>query len=278
MLANYLIGLREGLEASLVVGILIAYLVKTGHRDRLPQIWTGVGTAITLSLAFGALLSFTSASLSFEDQEAFGGYTSIVAVGFVTWMIFWMRRTARFLKSEIEGKLASALTMGPVALVGAAFICVGREGLETSVFLWAAVQSTGRTTSPLVGAGLGLLTAAALGWLFYRQAIRINLAKFFKYTGIGLVIVAAGVLAYAIHDLQEGGVLGGLNNTVFDISSTIPIDSWYGTLLKGTFNFNPAPTTFEFIIWLGYLIPVLTAFLWPQRAPVKPSKEPVRTR
>jgi high-affinity iron transporter len=278
MLANYLIGLREGLEASLVVGILIAYLVKTGHRDRLPQIWTGVCTAITLSLAFGALLSFTSASLSFEDQEAFGGYTSIVAVAFVTWMIFWMRRTARFLKSEIEGKLASALTMGPVAMVGAAFICVGREGLETSVFLWAAVQSTGRTTSPLVGAGLGLLTAATLGWMFYRQAIRINLAKFFKYTGIGLVIVAAGVLAYAIHDLQEGGVLGGLNNTVFDISSTIPIDSWYGTLLKGTFNFNPAPTTYEFIVWLTYLIAVLTAFLWPQRVPVKPSKEPVRTR
>jgi high-affinity iron transporter len=278
MLANYLIGLREGLEASLVVGILIAYLVKTGHRARLPQIWIGVGTAITLSLAFGALLSFTSASLSFEDQEAFGGYTSIVAVAFVTWMIFWMRRTARFLKSEIEGKLASALTVGPVALVGAAFICVGREGLETSVFLWAAVQSTGRTTSPLVGAGLGLLTAAALGWMFYRQAIRINLAKFFKYTGIGLVIVAAGVLAYAIHDLQEGGVLGGLDNTVFDISSTIPIDSWYGTLLKGTFNFNPAPTTYEFIVWLTYLIAVLTAFLWPQRVPVRPSKEPVRTR
>jgi high-affinity iron transporter len=278
MLANYLIGLREGLEASLVVGILIAYLVKTGHRDRLPQIWIGVGTAIALSLAFGALLSFTSASLSFEDQEAFGGYTSIIAVAFVTWMIFWMRRTARFLKSEIEGKLASALTMGSVAMVGAAFICVGREGLETSVFLWAAVQSTGRTTSPLVGAGLGLLTAAALGWLFYRQAIRINLAKFFKYTGIGLVIVAAGVLAYAIHDLQEGGVLGGLNNTVFDISSTIPIDSWYGTVLKGTFNFNPAPTTFEFVVWLAYLIPVLTLFLWPQHVPVKAGKDPVKTR
>jgi high-affinity iron transporter len=278
MLANYLIGLREGLEASLVVGILIAYLVKTGHRDRLPQIWTGVGSAIVLSLGFGALLSFTSANLSFEDQEAFGGYTSIVAVAFVTWMIFWMRRTARFLKSDIEDKLASALTMGPVALVGAAFILVGREGLETSVFLWAAVQSTGRTTAPLLGAGLGLVTAAALGWLFYRQAIRINLAKFFKYTGIGLVIVAAGVLAYAIHDLQEAGVLSGLNNTVFDISSTIPLDSWYGTLLKGTFNFNPTPTTYEFVIWLAYLISVMTAFLWPQRAPVRAPKEPARVR
>jgi high-affinity iron transporter len=278
MLANYLIGLREGLEASLVVGILVAYLVRSGRRDRLPQIWTGVGSAIALSLGFGALLSFTSANLSFEDQEAFGGYTSIVAVAFVTWMIFWMRRTARFLKSDIEGKLASALTMGPIALVGAAFICVGREGLETSVFLWAAVQSTGRTTAPLLGAGLGLLTAAGLGWLFYRQAIRINLAKFFKYTGIGLVIVAAGVLAFGIHDLQEAGLLGGLNNTVFDISSTIPIDSWYGTLLKGTFNFNPTPTTYEFVIWLAYLIPVMIAFLWPQRAPVRANKEPAQVR
>jgi high-affinity iron transporter len=278
MLANYLIGLREGLEASLVVGILIAYIVKTGHRDRLLQIWTGVATAIALSLCFGALLSFTSANLSYEDQEAFGGYTSIIAVAFVTWMIFWMRRTARFLKSDIEGKLASALTMGSFALVGAAFVSVGREGLETSVFLWAAVQSTGRTTSPLVGAALGLLTAVALGWLFYRQAIRINLSKFFKYTGIGLVIVAAGVLAYGVHDLQEAGVLGGLSNTVFDISSTIPIDSWYGTLLKGTFNFNPAPTTYEFAIWLAYLIPVMTAFLWPQRTPVKTERESVRAR
>ena len=277
MLANYLIGLREGLEASLVVGILIAYIVKTGHRDRLPHIWTGVATAIALSLCFGALLSFTSANLSYEDQEAFGGYTSIIAVAFVTWMIFWMRRTARLLKSDIEGKLASALTMGSLALVGVAFVSVGREGLETSIFLWAAIQSTGRTTSPLVGAALGLLTAAALGWLFYRQAIRINLAKFFKYTGIGLVIVAAGVLAYGVHDLQEAGVLGGLSDTVFDISSTIPIDSWYGTLLKGTFNFNPAPTRYEFVIWLAYLIPVMTAFLWPQRTPVKPVREPVRT-
>jgi high-affinity iron transporter len=276
MLANYLIGLREGLEAALVVGILIAYIVKTGHRDRLPQIWIGVATAIALSLCFGALLAFTSANLSYEDQEAFGGYTSIIAVAFVTWMIFWMRRTARFLKSDIEGKLSSALAMGSFALVGVAFISVGREGLETSVFLWAAVQSTGRTTSPLVGAALGLLTAVALGWLFYRQAIRINLAKFFRYTGIGLVIVAAGVLAYGVHDLQEAGVLGGLSDTVFDISSTIPIDSWYGTLLKGAFNFNPAPTTYEFVVWLAYLIPVMTAFLWPQRAPVKPDREPVR--
>ncbi|MFI2607534.1 iron uptake transporter permease EfeU [Kitasatospora sp. NPDC018619] len=260
MFGNYLIGLREGLEASLVVCILIAYLVKTGRKDRLAPVWTGVAAAVVLSMAFGAALQFGSSQLTFEAQEALGGSLSIISVGLVTWMVFWMRRTARHLKAELHGKLDAAVAMGTAALVVTSFLAVGREGLETSLFIWTAVQATGDGWNPLIGAMLGLLTSVVLGWLFYRGALRINLARFFTWTGAMLVVVAAGVLAYGVHDLQEAGWLPGLHSTAFDISSTIPKDSWYGTLLKGVFNFQPDPTVLQLVVWLLYLVPTLAVF------------------
>ena len=278
MLANFLIGLREGLEAALVVSILVAYLVKTGHRHRLSDVWMGVATAVILSLGFGAVLTFTSQNMSFKAQEAFGGIMSILAVGLVTWMIFWMKRTARFLKKELEGKLASALMLGRGAMILIAFVSVAREGIETSLFVWSTTQATSGTR-PFLGVVLGLGSAVALGYLLYRSAVHINLAKFFKYTGIGLVIVAAGVLAYGFHDLQEAGWIPGLNNTVFDISAQVPLSSWYGTLLKGAFNFNPAPTLIELTVWAGYLVAVMTAFLWPSSsAPAPRPKDSATTQ
>jgi high-affinity iron transporter len=264
--ANYLIGLREGLEASLVVGILVAYLVRTGNARRLPAIWTGVGIAVGLSLGVGALLTFTSNSLSFEAQETFGGVMSIIAVGFVTWMVFWMRRTARSIKGELEGRLDAALALGWRALAVTAFIAVGREGLETAVFLWSAVeaaaQDQGSTTAPVVGAALGLVTAVVVGWLLYKRAVRLNLSKFFTVTGAGLVVVAAGVLAYGFHDLLEAGVLSGafFAREAFDVSAAIPPSSWYGTLLRGVLNFRPAPTAFEVAAYFAYLVPTLVLF------------------
>ncbi|HEU4675093.1 MAG TPA: iron uptake transporter permease EfeU [Motilibacteraceae bacterium] len=275
MFANFLIGLREGLEASLVVSILVAYLVKTGRSNRLPAVWTGVGVAIAVSLGFGALLTFTSRAMSFTAQEAFGGTLSLVAVGFVTWMIFWMRRTARSLKSELHGRIDAAVSMGTAALVLTSCLAVGREGLETSLFIWSAVQATSGS-APLVGATLGLLTAAVLGWLFYRGAVRINLQKFFTWTGAGLVVVAAGVLAYGVHDLQEAGILPGLNSLAFDVSATIPPSSWYGTLLKGIFNFSPATTWLQAVAWLAYVVPVMTFFLRPARKPAPAAAAPAR--
>jgi high-affinity iron transporter len=270
--ANYLIGLREGLEAALVVSILVAYLVKSGHADRLAPVWTGVAAAVALSLGFGALLTFTSNHLSFEAQEAFGGTLSIVAVGFVTWMIFWMRRTARHLSRELRGRLDAALAIGTTALVVTSFIAVGREGLETSLFLWSAVQATGQSTQPVLGASLGLLTAVALGYLFYKGALRINLAKFFTWTGAALILVAAGVLGYGVHDLQEAGLLPGLHALAFDVSGAIPPDSWYGTLLRGTLNFTPATTWLQALAWLGYLLPVTLLFFRPAaKAPAAPA-------
>jgi len=262
--SNYLIGLREGLEASLVVCILIAYLVKTGRKDALKPIWIGIGVAVALALGFGCALEFGSQELTFEAQEALGGSLSIIAVGLVTWMVFWMRRTARHLRSELHGKLDAALQMGTGALVATAFLAVGREGLETSLFVWTSVRAAGDgTPRPVIGAGLGIATAVVLGWLFYRGALKINLAKFFTWTGGMLVVVAAGVLAYGFHDLQEARFLPGERSLAFDISDTIPPDSWYGTLLKGVFNFQPNPTVLQVTVWLLYLIPTLALFLAP---------------
>lgn len=268
MLANFLIGLREGLEASLVVGILVAYLVRTGRRDRVGVVWAGVGAAVGLSLLFGAVLTFGSRGMSFEAQEAFGGGMSLVAVAFVTWMVFWMRRTARHLRAELDGRMEKAVAMGTLALAATATVAVGREGLETSLFVWAAVQASGSGTTPVLGALLGLVTAATLGYLFYRGALRINLAKFFLVTGAGLIVVAAGVLSYGIHDLQEAGILPGLNALAYDVSAQVPPSSWYGVLLKGTVNFSPAATWLEVAAWLAYVVPVMTLFLRPQRRSV----------
>lgn len=280
MFGNYLIGLREGLEASLVVCILVAYLVKTGNRAALRPVWLGIGIACSLSLAFGALLTFGTQELTFEAQELLGGSLSVISVGLVTWMVFWMKKTARHLKSELQGKLDAALAMGTGALVATAFLAVGREGLETALFVWASVRASGEGSSaPLIGVLLGIATAIVLGWLFYRGALKINLSKFFTWTGGMLVAVAAGVLAYGVHDLQEAGFIGGLQDKAFDISSVIPQDSWYGVLLKGVFNFQPDPTVAQLVVWLLYLAAVLTVFLLPARvrgAAEAPAAAPVK--
>ncbi len=236
-LGNYLIGLREGLEASLVVVILIAYLVKTDRRRMIPWIWVGIGLAVLVSLAFGALLTFGPRRLTFEAQEAIGGILSIIAVGFVTWMVFWMASHARGLSGELKGRVDTAAEAGWASLAFVAFLAVGREGLETALFLWsateAATDSSGSVTGPLLGALLGILTAVAMGFAFYKGVLKINLSRFFKWTGAILIVVAAGVLAYGVHDLQEAGILPGLNNLAFDVSQQIPPSSWLGTLAQG---------------------------------------------
>jgi len=261
VLANFLIGLREGLEAALVVGILIAYVVKLGRTDVLKRIWLGVALAVGVSLTLGAVLTFGAYGLSFEAQELIGGVLSIIATAFVTWMIFWMLGAARGLSKELRADVDSHLEGAGWGLVLVAFLAVGREGIETALFIWAAVQASGSTTFPLIGAALGILVAIVLGYLIYRGVLSINLSKFFTYTGVFLIIVAGGVLAYGVHDLQEAGVLPGLYNLAFDVSATVPPDSWYGTLLKGIFNFSPATTWFEAAAWVLYVVPVLTIFI-----------------
>ncbi len=273
MLSNGLIGLREGLEAALVVSILVAYLVKTGQRASLTGIWLGVAAAVLLSALAGALLTFTAAELSDEGQELIGGVLSVVAVGFVTWMVFWMRRAARGLKGELEGKVDAALMSGGVTLAAVAFFAVAREGLETALFLWAASRSSSTGTTALLGALLGLALAVALAYLLYRSAISLNLAKFFTVTGALLVVVAGGVLAYGVHDLQEAGVLPGADALAFDIRAAVQPDSWYGTLLRGTINFRPAMSWLEVLAWLAYVPTVMALYLRPRSAASAPRRE-----
>ncbi len=269
MLANYLIGLREGLEAALVVSILVAYLVKTDRRHLLPRIWAGVALAVGVSLAFGAALTWGPRGLTFEAQEAIGGTLSIVAVGFVTWMIFWMARAARAMGGELRGQIDKAADGTRWSLALVAVLAVGREGLETALFLWAATQAGTRdaagaaasTWEPLLGAALGLATAVVLGYLIYRGAISINLSRFFAWTGGFLILVAAGVLSYGVHDLQEAGILPGLNTIAFDVSGAIDPGTWYATLLKGVFNFSPVTTVLEAAAWLLYAVPTMALFV-----------------
>ncbi|GAA1167519.1 FTR1 family protein [Pseudonocardia alaniniphila] len=266
LLGNALIGLREGLEAALVVSILIAFLVRTGRRSVLPKVWLGVAIAVAISVGVTLALTLTQQALTFQAQEAFGGGLSIIAVGFVTWMIFWMRRAARSISAELRGRLESAIQMGSTAVVVMAALAVGREGLETAVFFFAAAQAAGETTEPLIGFLLGIAVSILLAYLIYRGAVTLNMGKFFTVTGVLLVFVAAGILAYGMHDLQEAAILPGLDTLAFDVSAAVPPDSWYGTLLKGIFNFSPQTTVLEAIVWVAYVAVVLTLFVLPQRS------------
>lgn len=282
MTANFLIGLREGLEATLVVVLLMAYLAKTDRRHLIPRLWAGVAAAIAVSAAFGALLTFGPRGLTFEAQEAIGGTLSIAAVGLVTWMVFWMARTARTLGSDLKTRVDRSAGGAGWGLAVVAAIAVGREGLETALFLWAAAKATGESTQPLVGALLGMAAAAGFGYLLHRGVLKVNLSRFFTWTGAALIIIAGGVLSYGIHDLQEAGLLPGLHSLAFDISGAVPPSSWYGTLLKGTLNFSPATTWLEAAAWLLYVLPVLFLYLRTNRkAPSAPARSnttaPVKT-
>ena len=267
MLSTLLIALREGLEASLIVGILIAYLVRAGRRESLSAIWGGVAAAALLSLGFGALLSFTSAQLSVRGEELFAGITSIFAVALVTWMVFWMKRTSRGIAKQLHGKVESALGMGSFALAGVAFLSVGREGLETSLFLYANFKTVGHNTAPLLGLMLGLVAAIALGVLVYKRSVKLNTAKFFRVTGVALIVVAGGVLIHGVGEFQNRGDIGGLTSTIWKFGGD---HSVIVTILDGTFGISNVMTWLQLTVYLLYLAITLAGFLkvLPVSAPV----------
>ncbi|MEU2310208.1 iron uptake transporter permease EfeU [Streptomyces misionensis] len=274
---SFLIGLREGLEAGLIVSILVATLVRAEARSRLPQVWTGVLAAIAVAMSFGAVLTFTAASMPQTAQEAFGGTLSVIAVAFVTAMVFWMRRSARNLSSELKQKVTGALAMGSGMLVLTSFLAVGREGLETALFLWTTAQAAGESAGPLTGAAIGLVLAAGLCWGLYRRVLKINLTKFFTATGVVLIVIAAGVLGYGLRDLQEGGVLPGRTAYAVDLAGSIDAGSWYSTLVQGVFNLMPTMTWLQVVAYVGYLVVVMTLFVRGVRATApkpKPRPEP----
>lgn len=258
MLTTFLIALREGLEASLIVGILVAYLVRSDRRGALPAIWVGVAAAAVLSLGFGALLSFTSASLSDRGEQLFAGVTSILAVALVTWMVFWMKRSARGIAKHLHGKVDNAIGMGSFALALVAFLSVGREGLETSLFLYADFKTVNHDTAPLLGLLLGLSGAVALGVLLYKRTVKINIAKFFRVTGIALIIVAAGVLIHGVKEFQNRGDIGGLNSTVWKFGGD---NSIFITVVDGTFGISNVMTWLQLVTYVLYLTLTLVGFL-----------------
>lgn len=258
---NLLIGLREGLEGGLVVSILLAAIARSSSTTASKRpIWLGVLAALMLALSFGAVLTFTRSALSSGAQEAFGGILSVVAVVLVTAMIFWMRRTARNLSGELNAKVDIALKLGAGALAATAFLAVGREGLETALFLWTAVQASGQTVGPLVGAGIGVAVAVGLCWLLYRRAIRVNLGVFFARTAIALVVIAGGVFAYGLGELQDAGLLPGHTWLAFDLTGSVGADSWWVSIIRGITNLTPAMTWLQVVAYVVYIGVVLLVF------------------
>ncbi len=266
MVSTFIIALREGLEASLIVGILVAYIVKSDRRALLAPLWSGVVGAVIASLGLGFILSRTSGGLSEDATALFAGITSILAVALVTWMVFWMKRTARFLKSELHGKVDSALVTGPIAVGVVAFLAVIREGLETALFIYSNFKSVADTKSSSIGLLLGFSVAISLGYLIYRSSINLNLSKFFKYTGVALIVVAAGVLSYGVHEFQELGWLPGDHSYAWDFSSTIASDSFIAAALGGTVGFDTTTSWLQLGIWSIYLVAVLVPYLSKPRA------------
>ena len=261
MLSTFIIALREGLEAALIVGILVAYVVRTDRRYLLKPLWTGVAVALVLSLGLGAILSFTSAELSDRGEELFAGVTSFAAVGLVTWMVFWMKRTARTLRNELHGKVDQALTGGPISLALVAFFAVAREGLETALFVYTNFKTVGAISTATLGLVLGLALAVGLGYLIYNRSVKINLSKFFTVTGVALIIVAAGVLSYGVHEFQELGWLPGADDFIWDVTPWIAKESILASLLSGTVGFDTTTSWVQILAWGAYLIAVLVPYL-----------------
>ncbi|HZO61991.1 MAG TPA: iron uptake transporter permease EfeU [Gaiellaceae bacterium] len=278
MLPTFVIGLREGVEASLIVGIVAAFLRQEGRRDALRWMWAGVGLAAAICVAGGVVLEVISRSLPQRQQEGLETVIGGVAVAAVTFMIVWMRRNARGLRRALEGRASSALAQGSVvALVAMAFFAVIREGFETSVFLLAAFDSSTNPSAAGGGALLGVAVAAAVGYGIYRGGVRLNLARFFRITGVVLVLVAAGLVATALHTAHEAGWLNGLQGATVDLRWLVTPGTIRSSLLTGLLGFQPRPVTAEAIGYLVYAVPMAIYVLWPSglRLRREPRSQPV---
>jgi high-affinity iron transporter len=267
--AAFFIAIREGLEAALIVGIIGAYLVKLERRDALRGVWVGVGAAITLSIVAGIAVVATVGRLPLVVQESIEGIAAVIAVVVLTWMLFWMRRQGRAMKGELEQGVDLALAGGSIlALAGLAFVSVAREGLETVLFLYAIGSSSGPAVPTLLAAFAGLAVAAAIGYAIFAAGVRVDLRRFFTVTGVVLIFVSAGLVAHAIHEFGEAGLIANAG-TAFSLGSVLPESSPLGAVLAGLFGYRSTPTPLEVIGYLAYLIPVLVIFLKPARTPIK---------
>ncbi|MFI1919168.1 iron uptake transporter permease EfeU [Nocardia sp. NPDC020380] len=273
-LPNLLICLREGLEAGLVVTILLAAVRKASTAERplsATPVWLGLLGAVSVAASFAAVLTYSTSVMSSSAQETVGGVLSVLAVALVTWMVFWMRRTASTLSKQLRGEVTRAAAIGAGALAVTAFLAVGREGLETTLFVWTAVKASGTTLAPLVGATIGLIAAVVLCWLLYRQSVRLNLGVFFSRTALLLIVIAAGVLAYGLGELQNAGVIPGAQWIAFDWSAHIDANSWWASLITGITALQPKMTVLQVVAWAVYLVVVLTMFVRAGATAPKPA-------
>jgi high-affinity iron transporter len=276
LLPTFVIGLREGVEAALIVGIIAAFLRQEGRGDALRYVWAGVGVAVVLCAAVGVTLQIVNEDLPQRQQEGLETIVGLAAVGMVTFMIVWMRRNARGLRKELERSAAGALARGSIyALVAMAFFAVLREGLETAVFLLAAFQAATNPGAAGAGAVIGLALAVAIGWGIYKGGVRLDLSKFFRFTAAVLALVAAGLLASAAHTAHEAGWLNVLQGQALDLSWLIVPGSVTSSLLTGMLGLQPQPTVAEAVVYVLYAVPMLVYVLWPQRArPRAPAGQP----
>jgi high-affinity iron transporter len=261
MLATFFLMLREGLEAALIVGIIAAYLVKVGRRDTLPKVAAGVAAALALSVAIGVVVTLTIQRLPLVVQETAEGLAAVLAVAVLTWMLFWMRRQGRALKGELEHGVDLALSEGSqLALVGLAFVAVIREGVETVLFLIPILSFNGTGADTVLGGLLGLAVAVGVGWAIFVAGIRINLRRFFTVTGVVLIFVAAGLVAFAVAEFGEAGLIAN-GGAAFDLNGVLSDVSPIGSVLHGLFGYRSKPTPLELIGYIGYLVPVLVLFV-----------------
>ncbi|MBJ3778459.1 iron uptake transporter permease EfeU [Acuticoccus mangrovi] len=271
MLPPFLIMLREGIEAALITGIVATYLRQTGRSQWMPAVWIGVFLAVAMSLFVGTGLQLVSAEFPQKTQELFEALVGVVAVAVLVSMVFWMRKAARSIKSELHDSIDAALakhSSGTWALIGIVFFAVAREGLESIFFLLAIFQQSTGPAAP-IGALLGVAVAVCVGLAIYAGGVRLNLHRFFRWTGIFILFVAAGLLSSSVKHLHEAGIWNGLQTHAFDLSAVLPVSSLIGTILSGVFSYEEAPTVGEVIIYLGFLAATLTLFLWP----MAPSRE-----
>lgn len=273
MLATFVIGLREGLEASLIVGIVSAFLVQRGERRALRSVWVGVVAAALLCVGVALALQAATQSLPQRQQEQLETVLALVAVAMVTWMIVWTTRNAGTMRADLESSASSALARGSSwALVAMAFLAVLREGLETSVFLLATFQASGSSAEGAVGASLGIALAVVLGYLVYRGGVRLDLGRLFRATGVVLVLVAAGLVMSAAHTAYEAGWLLAGQEKVLDLTAVVAPGTVRSALLTGVLGWQPRPTQAELIGWFVYLVPMLVVVLRPRRRSAAPQR------
>jgi len=276
VIPTLVIGLREGLEASLIVGIIASFLARNGRRDALKATWIGVGAAIILCLAIGIALVTLSRELPQQQQEALETIVGAFAVVMVSFMIVWMGKHARSMKRELEGAAAEALKAGSAtALVAMAFLAVLREGFETSVFLVSVIQESNSAASATAGAFIGIAIAVVIGWGIYRGGVRLNLARFFKITGLVLVLVAAGLTMTVLHTAHEAGWINAGQGVAVDLSWLVRPGTIVASLLTGVLGLQPKPTVLESVGWVLYAVPMLAYVAWPR--PQRPRPAAVTT-